>query len=68
MKDIFEKQRISRDLSKAMISGVCAGVAKYVDIDPLWVRVGAAIALVFAPMLVLPAYVAAVVLLPRGSL
>lgn len=67
MKTIYEKKRVARDLNRAVISGVCAGVAKYFDIDPIWARAGAAVGLVFAPMLTLPAYVAAVILLPRGA-
>ncbi|NVK55045.1 MAG: PspC domain-containing protein [Alteromonadaceae bacterium] len=67
MKTIYEKKRVARDLSRAVISGVCAGVAKHFDIDPIWVRGGAAAGLVFAPMITLPAYVAAVILLPRGA-
>tara|TARA_Y100001963_G_scaffold70694_1_gene98361 strand:+ start:597 stop:800 length:204 start_codon:yes stop_codon:yes gene_type:complete len=65
MKTIYEKKRVSRDLGRAVISGVCAGVARYADIDPVWVRAGAALGLVFMPMITLPAYVAAVILLPR---
>ena len=68
MKTIYEKPRMARDLSRAIISGVCAGVAKYMDIDPVWVRAGAALGLVFMPMITLPAYVAALILLPRRAL
>ena len=36
------EKRIYRDLDAAVISGVCAGVARYLDVDTLWVRVAAA--------------------------
>ncbi len=67
MKTIYDNDRVTRDLSRAVISGVCAGVARYLKVDPVWVRAGAALGLVFVPMITLPAYIAAVVLLPRRS-
>ncbi len=67
MKTIYDNDRVTRDLSRAMISGVCAGVARYFKVDPVWVRGGAALGLIFVPMITLPAYIAAVVLLPRRS-
>ena len=67
MKTIYDNDRVTRDLSRAVISGVCAGVARYFKVDTVWVRAGAALGLVFVPMITLPAYIAAVVLLPRRS-
>ena len=67
MKTIYDNDRVTRDLSRAVISGVCAGVARYFKVDPVWVRAGAVLGLVFVPMITLPAYIAAVVLLPRRS-
>lgn len=67
MKTIYDNDRVTRDLSRAVISGVCAGVARYFKVDPVWVRAAAALGLVFVPMITLPAYIAAVVLLPRRS-
>ena len=67
MKTIYDNDRVTRDLSRAIISGVCAGVARYFKVDPVWVRAGAVLGLVFVPMITLPAYIAAVVLLPRRS-
>ena len=67
MKTIYDNDRVTRDLSRAVLSGVCAGVARYFKVDPVWVRAGAALGLVFVPMITLPAYIAAVVLLPRRS-
>ncbi len=67
MKTIYDNDRVTRDLSRAVISGVCAGVARYFKVDPVWGRAAAALGLVFVPMITLPAYIAAVVLLPRRS-
>jgi phage shock protein PspC (stress-responsive transcriptional regulator) len=33
-------KRIYRDSQNAMIGGVCAGLAKYLDVDPTLVRLG----------------------------
>lgn len=39
-------RRLYRDLENKKLGGVCAGLAKYFDIDPTWVRLA-----MFAPML-----------------
>ncbi|MBR5820061.1 MAG: PspC domain-containing protein [Alistipes sp.] len=39
-------RRLYRDLENAKLGGVCAGVAKYFDIDPVWMR-----ALIFLPLI-----------------
>ncbi|MFC3093634.1 PspC domain-containing protein [Alteromonas sediminis] len=58
--------RLYRDLNRAMISGVCAGVARQISVDPLWVRGAAVAGVIFAPMVVLPGYALAVVLVPKA--
>lgn len=60
------QKRIYRDLDSAIISGVCAGVARHLEVDPIWVRVGAATALIFMPAIAVVSYFAAVMLLPRA--
>ena len=67
MKTVYDEKRITRDLNRAVISGGCAGVGRYFDVEPMLVRGAAALGLVFMPMITLPAYVAAVILLPRRS-
>ena len=62
---LSSQKRIYRDLDSGVISGVCAGVARYFDIDAVWVRGAAVAALVFMPIIILLAYFAAVILLPR---
>lgn len=39
-------RRLYRDTAHAKLGGVCAGIGKYFDIDPVWVRLG-----LFAPLL-----------------
>ncbi len=68
MKIPSSQKRIYRDLDNAVIAGVCAGVARYLDVDSLWVRGAAIVALFIMPTLVILAYLAAVFLLPRWSL
>ncbi|MBF7074976.1 PspC domain-containing protein [Glaciecola sp. MH2013] len=63
MKTVLNEKRLFRDPSKAIISGVCAGVAKYFDVDPLWVRAGAVAAMITLPFVTALAYVLAVLLL-----
>lgn len=38
-------RRLYRDTENAKLGGVCAGIGKYFDIDPVWIRLG-----MFAPM------------------
>lgn len=63
MKTVINDKRLFRDANRAIISGVCAGVAKYFDIDPLWVRVGAVISMMFLTFPTALAYVLAILLL-----
>lgn len=65
MKTVYGEKRIKRSEHDAMISGVCAGVARYFNIDATWVRAGALIGAFCLPMVTVIAYIAAVVLLPR---
>ena len=41
-------RRMYRDMENARLGGVCAGIAKYFDIDPTWTRLA-----VFAPILLI---------------
>ncbi|QJR81611.1 PspC domain-containing protein [Alteromonas pelagimontana] len=61
-------KRIYRDVGEAMISGVCAGVARYLSVDAVWVRAAAVAALFLMPGISVVAYIAAVFMLPRWSL
>lgn len=41
-------RRLYRDTTAARLGGVCAGIGKYFDIDPVWVRLGIFLPLLFA--------------------
>ncbi|NMH61463.1 PspC domain-containing protein [Alteromonas ponticola] len=68
MKTVSNQKRVYRQMHNAVISGVCAGLARYFDLDAVWVRVAAVVSLFFLPGLAVLAYVAAVILLPRREL
>jgi phage shock protein PspC (stress-responsive transcriptional regulator) len=63
MKTVINDRRLFRDPNKAIISGVCAGVAKYFDVNPLWVRVAAVASMAMLPFATGLAYVLAILLL-----
>nr|WP_136252653.1 PspC domain-containing protein [Ningiella ruwaisensis] len=63
MRTVINQNRLFRDVSKAMISGVCAGVARHFSVN-LWVVRGLAIlSMLFFPMATALAYVLAILLL-----
>lgn len=39
-------RRLYRDTENAKLGGVCAGIGRYFDVDPVWIRLG-----IFAPIL-----------------
>jgi phage shock protein PspC (stress-responsive transcriptional regulator) len=57
-------RRLYRSRDDRVIAGVCGGIARYFNIDPVLVRVGA-VALVFLGGAGLVAYLAAVLLIPK---
>lgn len=60
-------KRLQRPPDKAMIGGVCAGIADYFDVDPTWLRL-LAVLLIFASGFGLVAYIVAWIVIPRGAL
>lgn len=56
---------LTRDSRRAWLGGVCAGVARYFNIDPAFVRIGTVVAAVFFPKIVIVAYVISWFLLKR---
>lgn len=42
-------RRLYRDMENHKLGGVCAGIGKYFDIDPVWVRIA-----LFSPLILLP--------------
>lgn len=60
-------KKLQRPPDRAMIGGVCAGIADYFDVDPTWIRL-LAVLLIFASGFGLVAYIVAWVVIPRGAL
>ena len=54
--DEFEYRGLARDPSHAKLGGVCAGIARYLDISRFFVRLCALIALCIIPQVTLIAY------------
>jgi phage shock protein PspC (stress-responsive transcriptional regulator) len=63
MKTVINDKRFFRDAANAKIAGVCAGIAKYFDVNPWWVRGAAVVAFVMVPVATALAYVLAILLL-----
>jgi phage shock protein C len=57
-------ERFYRDKRRAVIGGVCAGLAQYFDVRPIWVRL-IFILLALAGGAAVPAYIALWILLPE---
>jgi len=53
------QRRLELDRSNGMLLGVCAGLAHYFRVEPLWVRVAAVAAAVIVTKLAVAAYVIA---------
>lgn len=66
MSSAFNKGKLFRDLDNAVISGVCAGAANQVSVDPIWVRLAAVFGLFCAPTVFLLGYLLAVILVPKA--
>ena len=58
-----QRFRIRLDKDLGWIAGVCAGIARALDTDPAFIRVGAVIAALFFPKLTIAAYLIAWVFL-----
>ncbi len=62
MKTVLNDKRFFRDAQNAKVSGVCAGIGKYFDVNAWIVRGVTIAAFIFAPFPVGLAYVLAVLL------
>ncbi len=61
-----KKNRLQRDKREKIISGVCAGIAKYIGIDPLYVRLFFLIATLFRGFFI-PVYIILWIILPSNE-
>ena len=57
MRDRSSSNRLQLDRERGMLVGVCAGVARYCDVDATWVRIGAIVGAVFLTKAVIAAYI-----------
>ena len=58
IKDLFvdSENSIALDPSKKKFGGVCSGLANFLDIPALWIRIFATIALIIEPIPILISY------------
>jgi phage shock protein C len=61
----WNPHRLYRDRENRRLMGLCAGIANYFGIEPLFVRIAALAAAFFFPFPVIPAYFIAGAILPR---
>jgi len=59
-------KRLTRTPDDKMIAGVCGGLARYLNVDPTLVRVGAVISLFIGFPAVLLGYLVAWAIVPKG--
>ena len=60
------RHRLWRNTDRGMLAGVCAGIADYIGVEPIVVRLAAVLALVFFTLPTIAAYIIlAVVLRPK---
>ena len=62
------RRRYARDPGQAWVAGVCAGIARSLNTDPAFLRVGLIVTALFLPKVAVGAYVMAWMLLePRPT-
>jgi phage shock protein PspC (stress-responsive transcriptional regulator) len=61
------QKRLERSIYDRKISGVCAGLANYMDVDVTLIRVLAVIGLIFSAGTLLLAYIVAIIVIPEES-
>jgi phage shock protein C len=61
----YNPHRLYRERENRRIMGLCAGIATYFGIDPLWPRLAAVAGAFFFPFPVIPAYFIAGLILPK---
>ena len=61
-KNVDYRKRIYKNLRDKKISGVCAGIADYLEISPLIVRAAALLSLFFGPFAIIAYIIAAIIM------
>lgn len=62
----MSQARLSRSNSDKIVAGVCGGLAEYLEIDPIWVRL-AFVVLFFASGIGLPIYIILWIIMPEQN-
>jgi len=60
------RRRMFRDPDTKIAGGVCAGVANYFDIDPLWIRISLVILVFMSVGILIPLYIILWVIIPEA--
>ncbi len=56
---------LTRDSQNGMLWGVCAGLAKHLNVDTVWVRLGAILGLFFTGPVMVVIYIIMAIVLPE---
>ena len=73
MRDFFEdlptkgRKKLNLDSREGLLGGVCAGLARYLSVDPSWVRVGTLVTGIFFTKIVVASYLVAWLMLDERS-
>ncbi|NJN52472.1 MAG: PspC domain-containing protein [Gammaproteobacteria bacterium] len=65
--DTSPRRRLGLDAKEGIIGGVCAGIARVIDVDVSWVRVATVITAIFFTKIMIAAYLVAWLVLDRHS-
>lgn len=63
----YDTKKLYRDVQRSLVGGVCAGIAHYFRIDPLWVRLLFIILTIGSGGIILPVYVVMWAVVPKSS-
>ena len=66
-KALHGERRLYRDEDNAILGGVCAGIAAYLEVDPTWVRIAFVILMFFGFGLIIPIYIILWLIIPPAS-
>jgi phage shock protein C len=53
------RRRLTLDRSRSLVGGVCAGLARYLNVEVDWIRIGAVVTAIFFTKIVVGVYLVA---------
>lgn len=59
-------RKLFRDPSDRLLGGVCSGIARYLDVDPVWVRLGTVIIALCTQFIITPVYIVLWFIVPEA--